>query len=141
MEIYPPVCVAKGLNRIEVLTMGVEFRCWVLEWPAKAVFACIWPGLRNNHNHFGCILEPNNLPTNLNIVRFDKGSDKGAWALKVWDDLFSVGPMWLVLDKTEPRFYGRTFNAEGQSWVNSEGINCYEGRSWIQWLRTLSLGL
>jgi hypothetical protein len=140
MEIYPPVRVAKGLNRIEVLTMGVEFRCWVLEWPAKAVFAWIWPGLPNNSNLFGCLLEPNILTANLKVLHFDRGSDKGAWALKVWDDLFSVGPMWLVLDKTEPRFYGRTVIADGQSGVDSEGINCYGGCSWIQWL-WMSMGL
>ncbi|EKM56192.1 uncharacterized protein PHACADRAFT_257272 [Phanerochaete carnosa HHB-10118-sp] len=53
-----------------------DFRCWVLEWPERAILGLVWPGLRHTRNMFSeadllCDTGTNILPINiLNSVAF-----------------------------------------------------------------------
>lgn len=55
-----------------------DFRCWVLEWPERALLGLVWPGLRHSRNMFSeadlfCDTGTNILPISiLNSVAFNK---------------------------------------------------------------------
>lgn len=36
-----------------------EFTLWILEWPARAVIGCCWPGLPSNNKRYGVVMDPN----------------------------------------------------------------------------------
>jgi hypothetical protein len=120
---------------------GVEFQYWVLEWPSKAAFRWIWPGLPNEF--LSSLMSPPGRRHGANclsskkpltdVLTFDDDDNVGQ-ALEIWQH-GCAWTTWLVLDMTQPIFYGSVLMAEGDYVDNNDDSNPLELCGWIQWLR------
>ncbi|PPQ87855.1 hypothetical protein CVT25_009507 [Psilocybe cyanescens] len=97
-----------------------EFRMWIIEWPARLVIACIWPGIRllnsrgsdcqrrygvnwlgykNNSPQLSAVLYKNKTPH----VKFIP-------ALLIWRQ--SCTTDWLIFAEDEPDLFGRVYTTD-----------------------------
>lgn len=123
-----------------------EFRIWVLEWPARAVFRYLWPGLRHDDfymsmgkPHGRCCLthRPPGVST---LFAHSSGEDQAtrgyhrslenASALEVWDHGCAL-TTWLVLDCKDVSLKGILIGGEGNH-VSNYSQSC---SSWLAYLR------
>ena len=81
-----------------------DFRCWVLEWPERAILGLVWPGLRHSRNMFSepdllCDSGTNILPINiLNSVVFHSPSPHMMQAYMFSADLRGETGVALLID-------------------------------------------
>ncbi|PPQ87852.1 hypothetical protein CVT25_009504 [Psilocybe cyanescens] len=94
-----------------------EFRMWILEWPARLVIACTWPGIQfrdgganNCRRRFGVNwLGYNNQSPQLFAVLYKNQTPQVKFipALLIWRE--SCTTDWLVFAEDEPDIFGRVY--------------------------------
>lgn len=130
--------------------MTIEFRFWVLEWPAKAVFGWTWPGLSTDISI--CNILDFNDPS-ADLLEFGRDEDEDgatarvidhdepyskAWSLLIWHNFYQSGEVdsdVLVLDFREPEMYGTMQHATPTIrglFFRPRLSPCI---SWVDWLR------
>jgi hypothetical protein len=154
-------CVA-ALESLDICVLPEEFRMWILEWPEKAVFGWVWPGLRCNYLYDakkGVFCGVNTLedideyfvgmiPFPLSSLREQGIADlrpnpyehspnvTRAFCIEVWEDSFR-GHSILVADKTQigTKFYNTVHWFQGE---DKEEYIEVEAFTWVEWLRILA---
>ncbi|PPQ87856.1 hypothetical protein CVT25_009508 [Psilocybe cyanescens] len=94
-----------------------EFRMWILEWPARLVIACTWPGIQfrnsgasNCRRRFGVNwLGYNNESPQLFAVLYKNQTPQVKFipALLIWRESHTTD--WLVFAEDEPDIFGRVY--------------------------------
>ncbi|KAJ6608210.1 hypothetical protein B0H10DRAFT_1744363, partial [Mycena sp. CBHHK59/15] len=119
-----------------------EFRLWILEWPARAIVGCAWPGLpntkppgvadgvvrREGRNRLGC------LPPLVHTVKIKRWETSGPEvnielpALMMWDYWHKV---WLILSDEEA-VREKVYVLPHSEYNGDDGFS-YFYDSWIEW--------
>jgi hypothetical protein len=127
------------------------FRMWILEWPAKAVIGCVWPGLPNIHcqseaadnvhrNEGNNMLAP--LPPTICALPYENYSPDAHFipALSIFHGRSDI--VWLMLDERDSlrdKVYllykaARSFDGDPGCYIDDNWVD-HQKRMWsnIQW--------
>ena len=121
------------------------FRIWILEWPARAVIGCVWPGLPNLYSRVPCVddvhrMEGTNwlapVPTTVCAIPFKNYTPDAEFIPALFIFHANESTVWLMLDGRDTlRGKVYTFFEGGNELCDEDGSTEWDviDADWIGW--------